>query len=152
MKEMEWINSWLVGWQRVYFSPSLLSHSVCDQVLFLVAVGAICAQGATINTLRRQKRTLGVLSTAAGIIFIKWSAFISIQWRRLFYLSFDSKQFVSNYKFTSKQREALNWQLLNSLRAAYRSFSIFLLVEIKILIENRLHCIYIYEDDCNKIL
>ena len=117
VKEMEWINSWLVGWQRVYFSPSLLSHSVCDQVLFLVAVGAICAQGATINTLKRQKRTLGVLSTAAGIIFMKWSAFISIQWRRLFYLSFDSKQFVSNYMFTSKQREDVNWQLFMCIQA-----------------------------------
>ena len=115
MKEMEWINSWLVGWvaEGIFFSFFI----VCDQVLFLVAVGAICAQGATINTLKRQKRTLGVLSTAAGIIFMKWSAFISIQWRRLFYLSFDSKQFVSNYMFTSKQREDVNWQLFMCIQA-----------------------------------
>jgi len=62
----------------VYFtllSPSL--PSVCCQVVFLVAVGAICAQGATINTLKRQKRTLGVLSTAAGVMFIQWLVFIS---------------------------------------------------------------------------
>ncbi|XP_023334236.1 uncharacterized protein LOC111705799 [Eurytemora carolleeae] len=38
------------------------------KVVFLVAVGAICAQGATINTLKRQKRTLGVLSTAADAV------------------------------------------------------------------------------------
>ena len=53
------------------------------------------------------------------------SAFISIRWRRLFYLIFYLQQGFSSYKFTSKQREAVNWQLL------------FLL-----------HCIDIYENDC----
>ena len=44
--------------------------------------------------------------------FSSWSAFISILWRHLFYLSFISNEFAPNYKFTSKQRDAVNWQLL----------------------------------------
>ena len=39
---------------------------------------------------------------------IQWSAFISIQWRRLFYLSFlFFTSFFSNQKITTKQREAV---------------------------------------------
>ena len=43
---------------------------------------------------------------------VQWTAFISIQWRRIFWTGFIFYQaFFSNYKFISKQREAANLQL-----------------------------------------
>ena len=42
-------------------------------------------------------------------VHLKWTAFISIQ--RIFNFNF-KQAFSSNYKFTSKQREYIDWQLL----------------------------------------
>ena len=54
--------------------------------------------------------------------------------------------FFSNYKFTSKQRVAVNWKIL--LASMFMLSLLFKsLLEIKIEIETRLHSIDIYDDD-----
>ena len=60
-----------------------------------------------------------------NFVYVQWSAFISIQWRRIFYVLISNKLF-SNHKFTSKQRELLIdsfslFPCLNCLRASLKS-------------------------------
>ena len=66
-----------------------------------------------------------------------------MQWRRLYYLSLTSNKLYSNYKFTSKQREADNDSF--SLFPCSMFLCIYVLfktlIERKIESVSRLHCI-----------
>ena len=68
---------------------------------------------------------------------LRWSPFVSIQWRRFFFLSL-----TSNWEFTSKQREAVNWQLVSIIMCMMLES-----VEIAIEIESCVNCIDVYDND-----
>ena len=55
--------------------------------------------------------------------------------------TFLTNKLYSNYKFTSKQRETVNWQLLFAL-----------CFEILVKKESRLLCMDTFDDDCSKVL
>ena len=75
----------------------------------------------------------------------------SIQWSALTNNALIPNEHFSNYKFTCKQRQADNWQLLFVFMFIYFLSMLFERLEkskFQNLMESRLHCFDLSDDDC----
>ena len=104
-------------------------------------------QGDVLHCNKLQYKLMKILRLS--FIFIQWSAFLLIQWRRLFCLSFDFKQtFFKLQVYKYKQREAVNCTVSLCFHVCVYPCCLTPWQNSQIEIKSLLHCVAIYDNDC----